>query len=58
VSKRRLRLGKEEGEGREKSNAPLVLLSNVITLGKVDEVDNGLGGKELKLVDDVDLEEV
>lgn len=36
-------------------DAPLVLLSNVVTLGKVDEVDNGLGGKELELVDDVDL---
>ena len=34
---------------------PLVLLSDVVSLGQVDEVDDGLGGKELKTVDDLDL---
>lgn len=34
---------------------PLVLLSDVVSLGQVDEVDDGLGGKELETVDDLDL---
>jgi hypothetical protein len=34
---------------------PLVLLANVIPLAQVDEVDDGLGGKELKPVNDVNL---
>jgi hypothetical protein len=34
---------------------PLVLLSDVVSLGQVDEVDDGLGGKKLETVDDLDL---
>ena len=34
---------------------PLVLLSDVVSLGQVDEVDDGLGGQELETVDDLDL---
>lgn len=34
---------------------PLVLLSDVVSLGQVDEVDDGLGREELETVDDLDL---
>jgi hypothetical protein len=34
---------------------PLVLLSDVVPLGQVDEVDDGLGREELETVDDLDL---
>jgi len=35
----------------------LVLLADEVPLGKVDQVDDGLGGKEEKRVDDLDLNE-
>jgi hypothetical protein len=41
----------------EMKDAPLVLLSDVVSLGEVDEVDDGLGSQELELVDDLDLDE-
>lgn len=34
---------------------PLVLFPDVVTLRKVDKVGDGLGGKEVKTVDDLDL---
>lgn len=34
----------------------LVLLADVVTLGKVDEVDDGLGSQQEERVDDLDLE--
>jgi hypothetical protein len=36
-------------------DGPLVLLSDVVSLGQVDEVDDGLGGQELELVDVLNL---
>ena len=34
----------------------LVLLSNIVLLAQVDEVDNRLGGQEEERVDELDLE--
>ena len=34
---------------------PFVLLADVVALGEVDEVRDGLGGEELEAVHDVDL---
>ena len=48
-----VRCGKRRGG--VSGNAPLVLLADVILLGQVDEVGNGLGRQEHELVDDVDL---
>ena len=36
---------------------PLVLLADVVALGEVHEVGDGLRGEQLQSVDDVDLEE-
>ena len=37
---------------------PLVLLAEVVPLGEVDEVGDGLGGEEVEAVDYVDLDGV
>ena len=37
------------------SHIPLVLLTDVILLAEVDEVNDWLGGEQLQAVDDVDL---
>lgn len=35
--------------------APLVLLAYVVLLAQIDEVYNGFGGDQMKIVDDLDL---